>query len=169
MKKLLIAAAAIAAVAAPISLAAAPANADTGSPKCMTLSEWRKIKTNNTMSRPQVKRIVGYDGRKGRVSHYSDGTIDFYVDYRLCGKDKRPHPYLTTFLAFETEVTYGDYVWDDYATFVEGHCVGGYDYSGDWDSCWDYSDSYWEGGYVWDEYAENGVTSTPKVRYKGSF
>jgi hypothetical protein len=151
MRKLLLGLVAVLTVAAPVALIAAPANADPGSPKCMTLREWRKVKEGQ--SQAEVKRITGITGKKSRTSHYSDGTIDFSVEYSQCNRQGRPSGY-TTSLYFATEVTYGAYVWDPYNDYV---CDYNYDYC------------HWVGANVWDEYEPNGVTRTPEVTYKGMF
>lgn len=158
MKKLLLAlVATLALTGSMVVLSTTSASADPGSPSCMTLREWRKI--DDGMTRAQVDRIVGNQGKKGRTTHFSDGTMSYSVDYRQCRANGKPAAsWYTASIYFETEVKYGDYVWDEYANWVDGYEVGN-----------TYVPGHWEGDYVWDEWAENGVTRTPVVSYKGAF
>jgi hypothetical protein len=166
MRKLVIALIAGIIAVSGLAISVAPAEAAVkNSRNCMTLKEWRKIKDNDTMSRARVAQIVGNRGKKdGPTTYNSDGTVYFSVDFRKCGRPS----YDYTWLSFSTEVKYGKSVWDPEKTYHQGHCVGGWSY-GYYDSCDSYSEDYYTGGYTWDEYAENGVTRTPRVSYKGSF
>ena len=134
----------------PAAVVAAPADADRGSPRCVTLHEWRQIKTG--MTRWRVKQIVGFNGKQSsRTTHYGDGTIDFPQEYRMCKRNshRRAAWWMTTTMWFGTETKYGKKVWD---------------------SCADYDYDYnCLGAYVWDEWAPNGHTTTPTLNYKGSF
>lgn len=93
-----------------LTVCAETASAANATPRCMTLREWRAIKDANTTdnwkgapTRAQVTKIVGYAGRKSQTTYYSDGTIDFGVEYRKCG---RHESWDTADLWFDTHVIY---------------------------------------------------------------
>jgi Ni/Co efflux regulator RcnB len=126
MKKLLLTLAATVAIAAPLALNATPAQADPGSPKCMTLTEWRKIKANDTMSRAKVKQITGIYGKVTNRSYFSDGTAEIDVDYRQCLRNGRPAPaYNTVWLSYDNYHYSADYS-QEYRTNFR------VDYKGSW-------------------------------------
>ena len=132
MKKSLLGLVATAAIAAPITLVATPAQADAGSPKCMTLREWRKIKDNDTMSRAKVRQITGIYGKVTNRAYYSDGTAEFDVDYRQCLRSGRPAPaYNTVWLSFDNY----HYSWDYSHEYRTNFRV---DYKGSWSTPYSY-------------------------------
>ncbi len=107
-----------------VALTAAPAQADRGSPKCMTKAEWRKIDTG--MSRARVKKIVGINGRVEYRTDYSDGTISKDVYYRQCRANGKPArgSWNTVWLSYD------NYEYDDdYDIYFTGFQV---DYKGSW-------------------------------------
>lgn len=110
-----------------VTLAAAPANAAKGSPKCMTFSEWRKIKANDTMTRAMVKRITGISGKVTNRTYYGDGTYSVDIDYRQCLKNGKPArgSWNTVWLSYDNY----HYSWDysqEYRTNLR------VDYKGSW-------------------------------------
>ena len=78
MRKIILALTALAGLLTPVALAAAPANADFGSPGCVTRAEWRLVHTGQ--SRWTVARIVGTDGRV--LHNYGYGVQN--RTYRTC-------------------------------------------------------------------------------------
>jgi Ni/Co efflux regulator RcnB len=172
MRKFILALVALTAMIAPVALVAAPADAAVAkkhhakkhhakhhhakkhhkkkhhkkkhakkNTACMTKGEWYRL--SKGMTRRQVKNVVGSWGKVTDRVDNSDGTFYLSVDYRQCNGS-------TTYVAFETEVTYGAYVWDS--------CKDISDYSG---NC--------IGGEVWDEWEETGITYTPRATYVGSY
>ncbi len=132
MRKIILGLVAATAVAAPLAFNAAPAQADAGSPKCMTLNEWRKIKDNDTMSRAKVKQITGIYGKVTNRSYYSDGTAAIDVDYRQCLRNGRPAPaYNTVWLNFDNYHYSADYS-QEYRTNFR------VDYKGSWSTPYSY-------------------------------
>ena len=91
---------ALVAIATPITLAAAPANANVGSPKCMSKTEWSQIKVGQ--SRTKVTQIVGNAGRVTWSSIDGDGwSKDIDVDFRQCKANGQPAAtYSTIYMAF---------------------------------------------------------------------
>lgn len=68
MRKIILAATAVAAVAAPVALSVAPANAATRNAPCMSRTEYRHL--HSGLSVAQVQRIVGSKGRLSMSSSY---------------------------------------------------------------------------------------------------
>ena len=83
-KKFLVSLAATAAIAAPTSLVATPAEANPGSPGCVTRVEFKRIDTNgrDAHTRDQVTRIFG---TRGRIT--STGSGGTSVEYKTCAGD----------------------------------------------------------------------------------
>lgn len=81
MRNVLLGLVATAAVAAPLVLAAASAQADPGSPGCATRAEYSKVKKG--MSPERVARIFGTNGK---VSYSCIGTSVFSLsrEYKPC-------------------------------------------------------------------------------------
>ena len=84
MRKLLLGLVAVTAVAAPVALVSAPANADAGSPGCVTRAEFKKVDTRgrDASTRTQVTRIFG---THGKVQYRGSGGVG--VEYRTCAGD----------------------------------------------------------------------------------
>lgn len=82
MRKLIVAA--MVALISMLGVVAIPqaAHADKGSPKGMTLKEWRKIKKG--MTRQQVTRIVGVGGKVVSTTRFGGGDRSVTVEYRQC-------------------------------------------------------------------------------------
>jgi hypothetical protein len=86
----------IAAVAASTALlaggsliaTATAADANPGSPKCMTKAEWFKI--HEGMSRTHVRQITGIPGHQTYSTYYSDGEHDISVEYHQCNGAGKP-------------------------------------------------------------------------------
>ena len=76
----------------------APQEEPKKNPACMTKGEWNRL--GEGMTRKQVKNVVGSWGKVTDRYDNSDGTFYIAVDYRQCNGS-------TTFVSFETEVTYG--------------------------------------------------------------
>jgi hypothetical protein len=124
MRKLLLGLLATIVIAVPVTLAAPAANADAGSPKCMTKAEWRKIKDG--MTRAKVKQITGIRGKFTNRTDYSDGTASIDVDYKQCRANGSPAPgsWNTVW------ISYDNYRYNyDYDVVFTGMQV---DYKGSW-------------------------------------
>jgi hypothetical protein len=81
MKKILLGLAALVAIVAPLTLIATPAEANPGSPGCVTRAEFKRIDVNgrDAHTRTQVTRIFG---ARGHVTQFgSSGTT---VEYNPC-------------------------------------------------------------------------------------
>ena len=68
MKKIILAATAVAAVAAPVALSVAPANAATRNAPCMSRAEFRHIHIGQSVT--TVQHIVGSKGRVSLASSF---------------------------------------------------------------------------------------------------
>jgi hypothetical protein len=128
MRKFLIAAATLLAVAAPVAVVAAPADAAVRSPKCMTKTEWRTL--SEGMTRAQVHTATGIWGKQTYRTDYSDGEIDLDYDYRQCNRYGKPVPgsWNTVSINFDNV----DYT-EDYDMFFTSQQVN---YVGAWSAPW---------------------------------
>jgi len=83
MKKILVGLAATATIAAPIAITA-PAQANPGSPGCVTRAEFKRVDTNgrDASTRTQVTRMFG---TRGRIT--STGSGGTSVEYKTCAGD----------------------------------------------------------------------------------
>lgn len=107
------------------------AQALAGSPKCMTLKEWRLIKANDTMGRKRVKQITGIWGKVTDRTYYGDGTRSIDVDYRQCKRNGDPAPgsWNTVWLSYDNYHYSPDYS-DRYLHNMR------VDYKGAWSTPW---------------------------------
>jgi hypothetical protein len=115
-------------LAAFAAIATGKAEADVGSPQCMTKAEWFKIK--NGMTRAKVRQITGITGKVTNTSYYSDGTKSVDVDYRQCKRNGQPAPgsWNTVW------ISYDNYRYDRNWNLVRtGLQV---DYKGSWSTPW---------------------------------
>jgi hypothetical protein len=115
-------------LAAFAAISTGKAEADVGSPQCMTKAEWFKIK--NGMTRAKVRQITGISGKVTNTSYYSDGTKSVDVDYRQCKRNGQPAPgsWNTVW------ISYDNYRYDRNWNLVRtGLQV---DYKGSWSTPW---------------------------------
>jgi len=108
MRKFLLLLTALAAVAVPSLAVTAPANADAGSPTCITKAEWRKV--HQGMSRARVQQITGVWGHITSSADYANGTRDIDVDYRQCrANGTRASSWDTTWMSYQNYHYNSDY------------------------------------------------------------
>jgi len=95
IKKPIVAVLTSAALALGVSaVLAAPAQATTATPGCVTHSEW-KYKIHKGMTREQVYNATGAWGSFDTSFENSDGTIDRDYNYRECNRHGNPSSYTT--------------------------------------------------------------------------
>ena len=121
MRKLLLGLVALLAIATPIVLTATPAQADPGSPRCMTKAEWYKIKEGQR--RATVTRITGITGKVNFRSYSSDGSVYTSVDYRQCLRTGKPASRWST-----VTIDFDTFDWDNWYDTGIPHV----DYKGSW-------------------------------------
>jgi hypothetical protein len=126
MKKIILALTVLVGLAAPVTLTATAAEANPGSPNCMTVAEWRKV--HKGMSRAKVKRITGIWGNQTGTTLWGGGDKSVDVDYKQCRRNGTPAPgsWNTVYISFD------NYRYDrNYNSVRTGMNV---DYKGSWSS-----------------------------------
>ncbi|QIX27152.1 hypothetical protein ncot_11500 [Nocardioides sp. JQ2195] len=69
---------------APAVLVGSSAEAASGTPGCITKSEFRKVTKKTTIKK--ARRIIGAKGRLSYSNSYSDGDASRSYDFRQCGQ-----------------------------------------------------------------------------------